>query len=417
MRSLRIAAGSLLVATLACASGLGQEPAPLELTAPFAPAPQPAAPEPVKAAKAPPERWPLMREAQGTWPGWLLEDNRMLVWGWTNASFTASSAAHDQSPMGFNYRANEFLLQQNWLRVERTVDTAATTPTWGFRWDTILPGSDYRYTVARGLFSGQLTANDGEPNTYGIDPVQFYLEAYFPQIGRGLDVKVGRFFCQYGAESIAAADNALGSRSYAFIYDPFTHTGAMGTLKLTDAWSAQSGIVLGSDVFIDPAANPTYMGSVKWAPPNGPTSVLFSVILGKGNFDTRRQFNNPEVFDLVVIHKVNGVLTWTLEALWAFQTGVPDIGFANNAALVNYLTYQLSPRLSATARYELFDDFQGQRTGFEGLYQALTLGLTFKVTREIWLRPEVRYDYNAESRPFEGQHGVFTAAADVVVRW
>src|SRR5206468_11486704 len=133
-------------------------------------------------------------------------------------SYTASSVEHNQLPMGFNYRANEFLLQQNWLRFERTVVTSGTTePTFGFRTDTILPGADYRFTISRGLFSGQLTANDGLPNTYGIDPVQFYGEAYFPTIGRGLDVKVGRMFCQYGAESIDGPPNALASHSYPFI--------------------------------------------------------------------------------------------------------------------------------------------------------------------------------------------------------
>jgi len=52
----------------------------------------------------------------------------------------------------------------------------------------------------------------------------------------------------------------------------------------------QAGLVLGSDIFIDPADNPTFMGSVKWAPPNGRDSVLFSVILGSG----RRLFADSE---------------------------------------------------------------------------------------------------------------------------
>src|SRR5262249_51206105 len=151
--------------------------------------------------------------------------------------------------MGFDYKANQFLLQQNWLRVERLVDRTASTPTWGFRSDTILPGSDYRFTVSRGLFSGQLTADDGQPNKYGIDPVQFYGEAYFPAVGRGLDVKLGRMFCQYGAEAIDTVSNVLASHSYSFIYDPFTHTGVMGTLQLTTAWSVQLGAIMGPDVF------------------------------------------------------------------------------------------------------------------------------------------------------------------------
>src|SRR5262245_3948374 len=212
--------------------------------------------------------------------------------------------------MGFNYRANDFLLQNNWLRIERAVDPNATTPTWGFRSDTILPGSDYRFTIARGLFSGQLSGDNGQPNLYGIDPVQFYGELYLPQVGRGLDIKLGRHFCQYGVESIDPTQNALASRAYNFIYNPFTHTGLLTTLKLSDAWSVQNGIVTGTDMFFAPGMNPTYIGSVKWAPPSGRDSVLFSVIVGKGRYDAANSLNNPEVFDIVYTHKFSDQLSY-----------------------------------------------------------------------------------------------------------
>jgi hypothetical protein len=237
--------------------------------------------------------------------------------------------------MGFNYRANEFLLQQNWLRVEKPVDTSAVTPTFGFRSDTILPGSDYRFTISRGLFSGQLTANDGEPNTYGIDPVQFYAEAYFPTVARGLDIKVGRTVAQFGVETIDAVPNALASHSYTFIYDPFTHTGVLATLQLTPAWSVQLGAVLGPDVFIDPASSPYAVLSVKWAPPSGRDSVLVSALVGSGRFDEVEQFNNPNIIDLVYTRKFNERLSYSLDALFGYQTNVPDIGTAIWYAFVN----------------------------------------------------------------------------------
>ena len=37
--------------------------------------------------------------------------------------------------------------------------------------------------------------------------------------------------------------------------------------------------------------------------------------------------------------------------------------------------------------------------------------------RSILFRPEVRYDYNGYSRPFEGKHGIFTAGADLIFRF
>src|SRR5262245_51343610 len=123
------------------------------------PAPPPPAPAP--------DRWLLMKSLQGSYPGWLLDGSRMQVYGWTDISFTASSASDSNLPLGFNHRANEFLLQQNWLRFERSVVSSGTTdPTFGFRTDTILPGADYRFTLARGIFDSQLTANNGQPNLY-----------------------------------------------------------------------------------------------------------------------------------------------------------------------------------------------------------------------------------------------------------
>jgi hypothetical protein len=262
-----------------------------------------------------------------------------------------------------------------------------------------------------------LTAAHGQPATYGIDPIQFYAEAYFPTVARGLDVKFGRIFCQYGVEANDAPSNALSSHAYTFIYDPFTHTGLMATLKLTDAWSVQAGLMLGNDIFIDPADEPTGMGSVKWARPDGRTSALFSVIIGPGRFNQTRNFHNPDIFDLVVTHKFGPRLSYNFESLVGFTTHVPDIGTAHWFSAINYLTYNFTPRLSGTTRLEFFNDAQGQRTGFAGLYTALTGGVTFKPVRWVWLRPEVRYDYNDDARPFEGNHGLFTATMDVIVRW
>jgi hypothetical protein len=408
----------LLTAALAA----GQEPPAPEQPRPETPAAAPK-PETSKAPEAtpatpPPDRWTLMKLLQGTWPGSLLDDNRMRLYGWVDMSYTASSDRALNLPLGWNYRANDFLLQQNWIRFERTVATTGTSePTFGFRTDWILPGSDSRFTIARGLFSGQLTDVNGHAVTYPIDPIEFYGEANFPTVGQGLDIKVGRFFCVYGAESNAAIDNAIGSRSYSFVYDPFTHTGVLGTLKLTPAWTVEAGMVLGSDVFIDPAATPTTCGRVTWAPPGGRDNVLFSWIVGPGRFNQQRQFHNPEIFDLLYIHRFNPRLTYTLDVLYGLTTNVPDIGFANWLGVVHYLTCAVTPRLNTNARVEVFDDFQGMRTGFPGPYTALTLGLNFRPYKSVIIRPEVRYDYNAESRPFEDKHGLFTATTDLILRW
>lgn len=380
----------------------------------------PAAQRPPVAQAVPssPERWPLMRFFQGTWLGVGLEDRRMQIYGWTQGSFTASTDRSSNLPYGFNYKANQFLLQQNWLRIERRVVTSGTEqPSFGFRSDWILPGSDYFFTLPRGLFNGQLTANHGRPNLYGIDPVQFYAEAYFPTIGRGMDVKVGRFFAQFGVELISAVDNPFISHSYTFIYNPFTQTGILTTTKLSDNLSVQAGLVMGNDNIAGATAYPTFIGSVKWISPDQRDSLLLSIIADRGRFDQKNNFHNPEIVDLIVTHKIDSRTVYTFESLYGFTTNVPDIGTANWLSFVNYLTYTVTERFDTAARLEFFDDFQGQRTGFAGLYVAPAVVAAYRPVKWLQFRQEIRYDYHTQTAPFEGKHGLFTATSDFIVRW
>ena len=87
-------------------------------------------------------------------------------------------------------------------------------------------------------------------------------------------------------------------------------------------------------------------------------------------------------------------------------------GTAHWGFIAQYLTVNLTPRLSSITRFEVFQDFEGQRTGFEGLYTALTAGLSFKPYKSVIFRPELRYDYNAESRPFEGRRSCALTASN-----
>ena len=38
----------------------------------------------------------------------------------------------------------------------------------------------------------------------------------------------------------------------------------------------------------------------------------------------------------------------------------------------------MTDRMTQITRFELFDDFKGQRTGFKGLYTALTVGCQYR---------------------------------------
>lgn len=168
-----------------------QEPLNLTVQVPETPKPADA---PAEAAAAP-DRWAFMTAVQGTWLGVFLDDHRTSFSGWTEMSYTGSSTATTNQPVVWNDRADKFLVNQHWMRLERSVVTSGTTDvTWGYRVDTIV-GSDYRFSLPRGLLNSQLLNDDQTTqNLYGVDPIQFYGNIYVPTLFKGTDFRAGRLF-------------------------------------------------------------------------------------------------------------------------------------------------------------------------------------------------------------------------------
>jgi hypothetical protein len=320
------------------------------------------------------------------------------------------------------------------------VTSGTTEPSVGFETDTLI-GSDYRFTLPRGLFTSQLLNANGASNLYGIDLVQHYASLYVPTLFRGVEFRVGRVYSTITPlESNEGVSSPLLSRSYMFNFDPFTHCGLAAYVTVSPAWTAMAMLANGNDVYFgDPSEELRFVGSLKWTEPGGGRNTLeLDASMGRGKFVTAFAFptatagatsneplgrNNANVVDGAWSHTFSRVLTGSISVLFGYQTNVPGIarpngyGTATWLSSTQFLTYTISPRLSAVMRTEAFDDFQGQRTGFEGLYLAATAALVFKPRADVQIRQELRYDYNPESAAFEGKHQLFTAGADVVFRW
>lgn len=430
-----------------------QQPAPeqpLNLTIQVPP-PTPAPAAPPAPAATTPDRWALMRTLQGTWYGAKLDDNRTSVSGWVEGSYTASTVNHNagsggNSPVVWNDRSNRFLLNQFWTRIERSTVTSGTnTPSWGYRVD-LLYGTDYRYTQQRGLLNSQLESSRGLQNLYGFDPLQFYVNAYLPNLFQGTDIRVGRLYTPWGFESLEGVSTPFVSRSYAFNWSPpFTHMGIMVSPTFNKNWSGRFMLANGNDVFFDPAMEARFVGAVTWVSNSKADAITYGWTWGRGKFNAGDPFapstlgeqnepagrNNLNVNDLVWTHVFNPKMTYAAEMIYGYQTNVPanvpggvikqdaTQGTAHWGSIVHYLYYTFNPKLTGILRVETFDDFEGQRTGFEGLYTAVTLGAQIRPTRSLMIRPEIRYDYNGYSTPFNNgtQHGILTAAIDVIARW
>jgi hypothetical protein len=423
-------------------------PEPMEIQAPFT-TPPPTIPPTVpatftKGQPPPPDRWWIMRELQGTWLGSLLDDNRTYFSGWTEMSYNASTAHISTLPAVFNDRANIFLLQQQWFRLEHPVVTTGTDePSFGYHAD-VLVGTDYRWMLMRGLFNSQLDNSTGAQNLYGVDPVQFYVNAYFPNLFRGTEFRVGRTYNPWGYESLEAISTPLWSRSYAFFNTPFTVMALGAYTTFSPEWSGIFLLTNGNDTYLVPYQEARMFGKLTYAAANQRDNVQLGWTLGRGRFNSGAPFapatvalaqepaghNNFNALDVVYAHIFSTAFSYVNESLFAWQTGVPanvpggivqtgsDLpGTAYWASCVHYFRFTLTDRVSSILRVETFDDFNGQRTGFRGLYAVETAGFQFRPRKGIIIRPELRYGYNGQSRPFEGKHELFVAGSDLILRW
>ena len=223
--------------------------------APLAPGQQPMAEEKKEEEKEEEaaQKFLLMKLLDGRTGGEFLDKSGITIKGYMDMNYTASTASNQNLPMAMNYKANQFLLEQNMLMIEKAVDTKANERTWGFTLMGILPGSDYRFTVQNNLMDSQLTDNNGQPNTYGVDAPQFFVETYNPNLLKGVDTKVGRFYTILFNESIDPTQNKLVSRALTFMNNPFTHTGVLTASKLDDRWTMYNGLTCGADVFFGPS--------------------------------------------------------------------------------------------------------------------------------------------------------------------
>jgi hypothetical protein len=90
--------------------------------------------------------------------------------------------------------------------------------------------------------------------------------------------------------------------------------------------------------------------------------------------------------------------------------------------LAYYLNYTVNDYLSTTGRFEWFDDNHGVRTTYRGNFFETTTGVTITpfpkdhILKNLLLRPELRWDWSANDRPF-AEDCQITGAFDVIYKF
>lgn len=393
-------------------------------------------------------RYPLMRELQGTWPGDLLDSERIRVYGWVNVSGNLSTSRNSNTPDSYWIVPNSVQMDQFVVRAERLVDSAQTDHIdWGFR-STLLVGMDYRYMTAGGWWPADIELLKHN-SLYGVDFTEQYLDFYVPWVAQGMILRVGRWIACPDIETQFAPDNYMGTHSLLFTFDTYTQTGVMATVMLNKQWMVQAAIHAGTDMAPwYPGAIPTGMFGIRWVSESNNDSI-YAVLNDINDAKFRRfpldgQPAGHDNFNYPVVtwqHRINEMIHTKTEAYFMWQRdavlgGTPSIGpaksFGGGGGLgpdlpgtsltygtVNYTMFQFSPKDFITVRNEYWRDERGERSGFPGTYSSHAIGLTHTFTPELQFRPEIGYYRNWTMPAFDlgTRKGMLLAGFDVTLRF
>ena len=341
-----------------------------------------------------------------------LDQAGLDIGGWISQGITFNSsnpADRFNGPVTFNDRAGEYQLNQMYFYMGREADTGGCGADLGGRVD-VLYGSDWRFTPAVGLENN----SDGTPNWnqdhrfYGMALPQLYGEVAI----NDLSIKIGHFYTIIGYEVVTGRDNFFYSHAYTMQYgEPFTHTGALASLALTDSVEVLGGIHRGWDQWEDLNTNLGFLGGVNWTPCDN-ISVAWACTWS----------DEPSAVGLaddVFMYSLVSILGLTENLTYVFQH---DLGHQSNGAAAGqsaewyginqYLLLDLDDVFAVGVRAEWFRDDDGIRVGglgtptgstigargwggggFAGDFYEIAVGLNTQISPNLILRNELRWDW------------------------
>jgi Putative beta-barrel porin-2, OmpL-like. bbp2 len=364
--------------------------------------------------------------------------SRVKIYGWLNGGFNVSTSNKGDlanAPASYYVNPNRLVPDQEVLYIERLPDTVQTDHIdWGFRFAQLY-GQDYRYTTAKGIFSQQLLARNHE---YGYDPVMAYFDVYFPHVARGMNVRIGRYISLPDIEAQLAPNNYTYSHSILYSIDPYTQSGIVASIKLSDHWLIQAGISGGNDVALwtkDATPTGTVCVDYTWHK-GGDASYTCANSFNKGKY----AYNNLQAYYQTWYHKINASWHTDSEVWYMYERNVPNIAgnvanpikpetgangafcsygeqtcFAPEVAAVNYFVKEINTHNYLTFRNEFVDDIKGQRTGYATKYSEHLISYGRWIGSTVLFRPEVRleHSYNLAAYDLGTKKTQFVIAGDL----
>ncbi|MBI2985923.1 MAG: porin [Deltaproteobacteria bacterium] len=373
------------------------------------------------------------QEAKGLGPGWLSLDSsvglidkrvddtksalekalRISISGFLDTSYTWSSnrpgfgSSDDISLRVFDQDHNEVVFNHFNLTLEKPEKD------WGMGLKLVADfGRTAELLREATLWGSKLQV----PGVNGGEPSAELREAFITftlPIGKGLQVKGGKFVTLMGTEVIPApgSPNPNISRSYLFGFAiPFTHTGVLFSYPVMDMLTLMAGPVTGWDNPHDNNRQPSFHGGFTFTP-----AELFSLTTSvmDGPEQKHHSGRNRFTFSNVATIKPMSALTLFLEYTYGHEDKVTaSLRDGTWQGLAAIASYDWTERFNTAVRGEFFRDSDGVRTGGDllGTHEdvrlgELTLTAAYKFTAKLLGRVEVRQD-SANRRVFqEGNTG------------
>jgi hypothetical protein len=248
----------------------------------------------------------------------------------------------------------------------------------------------------------------GPDSTPGGGITQAYVTLRTP-VGNGIDWKIGIWDTIVGYESLNDPANPNYTRSYAYGLEPTTHTGILGTYKVSDMLTVQAGVAdsgggSGANDFAANESQKAYMGDVQFTAPDSwgwvKGATLYAGIINSddsvgGGGATWLYFGSTMPTPMAAL-KVGGSFDYV---------DYHDSGAVGNSAddsawdIALYSTYQASEKLSLNFRGEYLNRSaagaaSGPPLGSTSNAEELTATVQYSLWANVLSRAEIRWDHN-----------------------
>jgi hypothetical protein len=237
--------------------------------------------------------------------------------------------------------------------------------------------------------------------------------SYLAPVGKGLQIDVGKFVTNAGAEVIEAKDDWNYSRSLLFqLAIPLYHSGVRLTYSPNDKVTLMGGVINGWNVVNDNNTAKSVMASITYKP-TGSVTLVENYIGGP------EQANNNDnwrtLSDTVLTYTVNPQVSLMANYDYGHDTNVANGVSVHWQGIAGYAKYQANKYVALIPRVEFYNDPQGFTTGFttgplanpsgQNLTDA-TVTLEVKPADNFMWRIEYRGDFSSQS-PFINSSGAF----------